>query len=305
MAEHVDRFVQELAPAASRIGAEYGIDPALIITQAAIESGWGKNVAGNNYFGVKSHGQPGGQNILTHEEINGQLVPVYDNFRQYNSLEESMRDYAQFLKDNPRYSEVFKAPDLQGQIDAIASSGYATSSKYPGLLNDVSHMVTGAWPDNVALGYAGPAKLPTIGPTGGPALNAINAATGKPAPKPSLLQAAWQGITGGFGNLGQLGAAPIMRSAQAVGQNMTPAIMRAALGTVKGRTALIDPVIKQVFTGSPTGMQNTRAVQAYRDQGASPSQAYEAANRASVERAIANSANSDAAQRLNERLGNL
>ena len=54
-----------------------------------------------------------------------------------------------------------------------------------------------------------------------------------------------------------------------------------------------------------SSIRNTSAVQAYRDQGYSPSEAYDAANRASVERAIANSSNPDQARRLNERLGNI
>lgn len=290
MAEHVDRFVQELTPSARAIGAEYGIDPALIITQAAIESGWGKEVAGNNYFGVKSHGQPGGQSVMTHEEINGQLVPMYQDFRKYDSLEDSMRDYAKFLKDNPRYSGVFEASDLQGQIDAVAGSGYATSSKYPALLNDVSRMVARAMPagDGPAMGYA-----PTPAPRSlNPALNGINASIMRPAaapPRTGIMGTLGAGLGNLFGLAGKQ-AAPIMRGAQSVGQKAAPAIMRAAIGSVAGRTALIEPGLKQAFTGSPTGSPNTAIVQSYRDRGASPSQAYAATNQAASQRAIANAA---------------
>lgn len=142
MASNVTTFVRELTPLAVEIGDRYGINPALIITQAAIETGWGSEVAGNNYFGVKSHGRPGGQQVATHEEINGRRVAITDNFRQYGSLAESMDDYAQFLRDNPRYAGVFEAGDLQGQLDAIAASGYATDSNYPALLRGVSRLVT-------------------------------------------------------------------------------------------------------------------------------------------------------------------
>lgn len=138
---HVTEFVEQLTPMAVEIGARYGIDPALIITQAAIESGWGSSVSGNNYFGVKSHGQPGGQTITTHEEIDGKRVKVRDSFRVYDSLAGSMEDYANFLSTNPRYGGVFKSRNLDDQVEAIASSGYATDSKYPGLLRDVSRMV--------------------------------------------------------------------------------------------------------------------------------------------------------------------
>lgn len=87
-----------------------------------------------------------------------------------------------------------------------------------------------------------------------PAVGAINAAApaGGAAPKPA------GGIMGGIGAgigslLGFAGAqaAPIMRGAQAAGQNAVAPIMRSALGSVAGRTALIDPMIKSVFNGTP------------------------------------------------------
>lgn len=299
MAEHVDRFVQELTPAARAIGAEYGIDPALIITQAAIESGWGKEVAGNNYFGVKSHGQPGGQSVLTHEEVNGQLVPMYQDFRQYDSLEESMRDYAKFLKDNPRYSGVFEASDLQGQIDAVAGSGYATSSKYPGLLNDVSRMVTRAMPpatggsamayaptpaprsQNPALGGIMRAVLPNIGPTGGPSL--------QPAVMRPAKQGFWGAMTGGLLGGGQTPAAPIMRTAANVAA-MPQNIMRSGANpalSLAARTAVMDPMIQRVFSNgsrpAPGAMAAAQQAVAQSGDTSTGNQADAAAVRASAQ----------------------
>ena len=82
-----------------------------------------------------------------------------------------------------------------------------------------------------------------------PAVGAINSATGQPAPKPNLLQAAFQGISNA--------AAPIMRGAQTAGQNAMPSIMKAALGSVAARTALIDPMIKNIMTGNRSGALGT------------------------------------------------
>lgn len=60
---------------------------------------------------------------------------------------------------------------------------------------------------------------------------------------------------GGLGNLlGYAGqqTAPIMRGVQSAGQNATPSIMKAALGSIAGRTAVIDPMIQRVFSsGAP------------------------------------------------------
>jgi len=58
-------FMRDITPHAQRVGAQLGIDPRLIIAQAIQETGWGKKVKGNNYFGIKSHGKKGGQIIDT------------------------------------------------------------------------------------------------------------------------------------------------------------------------------------------------------------------------------------------------
>lgn len=56
---------------------------------------------------------------------------------------------------------------------------------------------------------------------------------------------------------------------------------------------------------APVVRQQTAAVEYWREQGYSPSESYDNANRASVERAIANAANPDQARRLNQSLGNI
>lgn len=138
------------------------------------------------------------------------------------------------------------------------------------------------------------------GARGTPALNAINSAA--PTKKPGGIMG---GIGGGLSNLlGYAGqqAAPIMRSAKAAGQRATPSIMQAALGTVAGRTGLIEPGLKQIMTGSPSGMAPTQAVQAQIMRGApSSAAAYDMANQAAVERAIAGARDPAAARRLNSR----
>lgn len=138
--KYVKDFIDQMTPYAVAVGDQYGIDPITIITQAAVETGWGREVAGNNYFGVKSHGQPGGQNITTHEEVNGKRVKVRDNFRSYGSLGESVADYGRFLSENPRYTEALKETGA-AELSGIANAGYATSSKYNNLTSDVSGMV--------------------------------------------------------------------------------------------------------------------------------------------------------------------
>lgn len=153
---HVQTFVDQMWPHAVRVGDQYGINPVTILTQAALETEWGKKVAGNNYFGVKSHGQPGGQTITTHEEINGQRVKVRDSFRKYDSMAESVEDYARFLRSNPRYQQALSSPDYRHQLSGIAAAGYATDSKYPQKVAGVANLVTRAAPPTP------PAEIPNM-----------------------------------------------------------------------------------------------------------------------------------------------
>ena len=130
-------FMRDITPHAQRVGAQLGIDPRLIIAQAIQETGWGKKVKGNNYFGIKSHGKKGGQTIDTHEIINGKKVKIKDNFRTYKDIGESVEDYGNFLVSNPRYDSVLKAKDLPTQINAINNSGYATDPNYGSALSNI------------------------------------------------------------------------------------------------------------------------------------------------------------------------
>jgi hypothetical protein len=72
----------------------------------------------------------------------------------------------------------------------------------------------------------------------------------------NLLTAALGGISNALGYAGQQ-AAPLMQGAQTAGQNAMPSIMKAALGSVAARTALIDPMIKSIMTGNRSGALGT------------------------------------------------
>ena len=125
-----DSFLKMIAPQAASVADEIGLDPRLVVAQAALESGWGKSAPGNNLFGIKSHGTPGGNTLQTTEVIDGQPVQVTDSFRSYGSPADSVAGYGDFVTSNPRYAEMLSAPDLSGQIDALGRSGYATDPKY-------------------------------------------------------------------------------------------------------------------------------------------------------------------------------
>ena len=133
-------FLKAMTPVAKEVGAELGVSPRIILAQAALESSWGKAASGsNNLMGIKSHGLAGGKAVATTEIIDGKTVKITDNFRQYNSPEDSIRGYGSFLKSNKRYRHFLNAgsDNEDAQLTALQQSGYATDPKYAQKLKSI------------------------------------------------------------------------------------------------------------------------------------------------------------------------
>lgn len=133
-------FVDAMTPVVTERLKARGInlDPRLVVAQAALETGYGKSAPGNNFFGIKSHGKPGGATHTTKEVVDGQEVTIKDSFRQYESLEASVDGYIDFLTSNPRYGALLSAEGLDAQIEALAASGYATDPKYGSKITSIA-----------------------------------------------------------------------------------------------------------------------------------------------------------------------
>lgn len=123
-------FIQELYPQAAEIYDKYGVLPSISISQAILESGWGKSelsVKSNNLFGIKADPSWKGKKIKmnTSEYYNKKIM---DDFRVYDSTEDSMKDYGEFLNNNKRYKQsgVFEATQYLKQAKAIENAGYST-----------------------------------------------------------------------------------------------------------------------------------------------------------------------------------
>ena len=127
-----EEFLAALTPVAKEVASELGVSHKIVLAQAALESGWGKSVKANNLMGIKSHGEAGGLDVVTHEVVNGKKVKITDTFRQYDSPEDSIRGYGSFLKANSRYKHFLRAgaENEDAQLSALQSSGYASDPKY-------------------------------------------------------------------------------------------------------------------------------------------------------------------------------
>lgn len=125
-------FIAMLLAGAQECQRATGIPASVTIAQAALESGWGERVRGNNLFGIKADKAWKGKtvDVPTHEVIKGQRVFVVDKFRAYNSWAECVMDRARFLKANPRYAKCFRETTGEGWARAMAAAGYATDPAY-------------------------------------------------------------------------------------------------------------------------------------------------------------------------------
>ena len=79
VAEGKEAFLAAYTPVAKEIAEDLGVSYKVVLAQAALESGWGTKVKGNNLMGIKSHGLEGGLDVVTHEVVNGKTVKVTDS----------------------------------------------------------------------------------------------------------------------------------------------------------------------------------------------------------------------------------
>lgn len=115
-------------------GSINGIPPSISLSQAALESGYGQYVAGNNLFGIKADSSWSGAKVYsrTTEQYNGQTINQTSAFRAYANSLDSFRDHSVFLKENSRYNGLFdlQLTDYAGWAYGLKSAGYATAANY-------------------------------------------------------------------------------------------------------------------------------------------------------------------------------
>jgi len=137
---HIQSFVERMSGPARQAANQSGVPVQLILSQAALESGWGKHeIRGENgqtsynLFGIKA--SPGWKgrvvNVLTTEfGEDGVARKVMQPFRAYGSYSESFADYARLISTNDRYSEVLGARTPQEAARRVQEAGYATDPNY-------------------------------------------------------------------------------------------------------------------------------------------------------------------------------
>jgi len=133
-------FVNTLWSLAKDAATILKADPKVLIAQAALESDWGKKIishvsgaTSNNLFNIKA-GHAWDKEVATVdavEESDGVARKQKSNFRAYDSLSESFKDYVHFLQSNERYREALgHAASPKQFTEALQKASFATDSNY-------------------------------------------------------------------------------------------------------------------------------------------------------------------------------
>ena len=138
-------FMKTVVPVIKRVAENngYGKFYKAISAQAACESNWGKSSLASkwyNFFGMKAGSTWTGKvaELTTKEEYTkGQLTTIKAKFRAYNSLEEGIQGYFNFIERNKRYNNLIKAVDDLDYIAKLKADGWATSSTYVTTLSNI------------------------------------------------------------------------------------------------------------------------------------------------------------------------
>jgi hypothetical protein len=131
-----NEFIQQYAPYAQRVSRLTGIDPRIVLAQAALETGYGKSAPNFNIFGIKGKGST----QQTKEFIDGRMVSMPQEFRSYESPEQSFADYAKLMQGK-RYAGVRGGQTLAEQISALQQSGYATDPNYGSKISKIAQSI--------------------------------------------------------------------------------------------------------------------------------------------------------------------
>ncbi|CEG56613.1 flagellar assembly peptidoglycan hydrolase FlgJ [Legionella fallonii] len=148
-AEGIDNFVKAIWPKAKEAASVIGLDPKILIAQAALETGWGKFVAkdsdgssSNNLFNIKTGNNKDFESVAvkTTEYIADTPINKTESFRKYSSVEQSFNDYVSLIMNNERYQgAVANAGNPELFVNELHKAGYATDPKYSNKILAIYH----------------------------------------------------------------------------------------------------------------------------------------------------------------------
>lgn len=129
------KFIDQIGKAAQAYYPTYKILPSLVIAMAIKESAWGVSALGannHNYFGMKWTTKCGTKWVeySTKEFKNGKYITVKAKFRSYDTMEEGIKGFYDFLSGYKRYANLIGEKDPATACHKIQADGWATAPDY-------------------------------------------------------------------------------------------------------------------------------------------------------------------------------
>lgn len=142
--------ISKVGPLFTEDQKKTGILASVSLAQFIVESGYGQSrlsLEANNCFGIKGYPGQGTwygstwdgvsvYNINTNEQTaSGSTYVVYDSFRMYDCMEDSIEDHSAYLStsmngDKLRYEGIIGCTDYRKAAQIIKNGGYATAVNY-------------------------------------------------------------------------------------------------------------------------------------------------------------------------------
>lgn len=133
-------FVRRVLPYAQSAAEKIGVSPAVLVAQAALETGWGKHVPTGpdgknsyNFLGIKAGNDWSGSkiNMPTLEYRDGVAQQTQASFRAYPSIKACFDNYVHLITHHPRYQQALaQSGTVSGYLKGLEAGGYATDPAY-------------------------------------------------------------------------------------------------------------------------------------------------------------------------------
>ncbi len=140
LSSRAKNFIQSLWQEASIAAKPLGLDPAVLLAQAGLETHWGEKilksihgVSSNNLFNIKSTAanHQNSVQVQSLEQRGDTLIKESASFKRYQNTLESFLDYVNLIKNHARYQAAAQAASQPTQfLNALQKAGYATDVHY-------------------------------------------------------------------------------------------------------------------------------------------------------------------------------
>ena len=122
-----ETFVTTYLALAQKAGQRFGMNPSVILAQAAIESGWGSSYGARerkNFFGITAAGSP---NAFWDGSYSVSKNQYRLKFRVYKTAQDSFYDFARLISSKYKSAHAVSS-DSSAYAQAIAYSPYISES---------------------------------------------------------------------------------------------------------------------------------------------------------------------------------